>query len=99
MGTKVAYYTATVAQDVDAKITAIEGETNIATATVVGYPGEAATDALVTGEVLTYPKMYVYRVTTDNVADEATADTALSNMVTAVGGIEAAGGYTAVYTA
>jgi hypothetical protein len=99
MASKVAFYTATTAQDVDAKITAIEAEADIATATIVGYPGETATDALVSGEVLTYPEMYVYRVTTGTVASEAAANTALSDMVTAVGGIEAAGGYTSVYTA
>lgn len=100
MASKVNYYTVTgAAVDVDAKITAIEAETDIASATVVGYPGETATDDLIAGEVLEFPNKIIFRVTTGNVLDEAAADTALSNMVTAVGNIEAAAGYTGVYTA
>jgi hypothetical protein len=98
MATKVAYYTLTAAADPQTECTAWEAEADIASCEALGTVGEVSVAPIVAGEVLSQPNKVVFKVTTGTVASEVAADTALSNAATAVGGFEAAAGYTSVYT-
>ena len=100
MGTKIKYYTPTAAVDGEATITAWEAEADIDTCVVIGRVGETDTGPIVAGGTLVQPNMQIFKVLTDDLLDEATCNTALSDAATAVGSMEEASGYpTDEYTA
>ena len=81
-------YTLTSSKDPQAVCTAFEGETNISACVALGTVGEASTDVIVAGEVLSSPAHVVFRVT-------GTAAVDITNAATALGYVETASGYPA----